>query len=274
MKKTHYINIICSICLLLAGCDHIAEDERLIYDPIIVETEPTEGQEDDTQKTVKRVVLLEDFTGQRCSNCPTATEIIEQLQKVCGDALVAVAIHGGDQAIFSTAKVVGLRTEMADEYYNYWKLQYKPVGLINRRSPVKPDYWATVVKEELAKPAPLRLEGSAVLVDNAINILVDATGTDGTVTGKLQVWLLEDGIKTLQLMPDGTANQEYIHNHVFRTAVNGIWGEDISVEEGKTVERTMTQALEPNWDTEQLSIVAFVYNDNGVQQAVKFKVKE
>lgn len=259
---------------MLAACDYIAEDERLIYDPIMSDVNMDDNKDDEQPKLTKRVVLLEDFTGQRCLNCPTATNVIEQLQKACGDALVAVAIHGGDQAMFSNAKIIGLRTEMADEYYNYWKLQYKPVGLINRHSPIKPEFWAAAVKEELAKHAPLRLDGSAVLADNDINIQIKAEGTDGTVTGKLQVWLLEDGIKTLQLMPDGTANQEYIHNHVFRTAVNGIWGEDISVEEGKTVERTMTQALEPNWDTEQLSIVAFVYNDNGVQQAVKFKVKE
>ena len=258
---------------MLAACDYIAEDERLIYDPIMSDVNMDDNKDDEQPKLTKRVVLLEDFTGQRCLNCPTATNVIEQLQKACGDALVAVAIHGGDQAMFSNAKIIGLRTEMADEYYNYWKLQYKPVGLINRHSPIKPEFWAAAVKEELAKHAPLRLDGSAVLADNDINIQIKAEGTDGTVTGKLQVWLLEDGIKTLQLMPDGTANQEYIHNHVFRTAVNGIWGEDISVEEGKTVERTMTQALEPNWDTEQLSIVAFVYNDDGVQQAVKFKVK-
>ena len=254
---------------MLAACDYIAEDERLIYDPIMSDV----NKDDEQPKLTKRVVLLEDFTGQRCSNCPTATNVIEQLQKACGDALVAVAIHGGNQAIFSTSKVIGLRTPTADEYYNYWKLQYKPVGLINRQSPIKPDFWATTVKEELAKPAPLRLDGSAVLADNAISIQIKAEGTDGTVTGMLQVWLLEDGIKTLQLMPDGTPNQEYIHNHVFRTAVNGTWGEDISVEEGKTIERSMTQALDPNWNKEQLSIVAFIYNDSGVQQVTKFKVQ-
>ena len=257
----------------MVGCDHISEDERLIYDPIIAETEPTGGQEDDTQKTAKRVVLLEDFTGQRCTNCPTATEIIEQLQKACGDALVAVGLHGGPLAFAGNAKIVGLKTATADEYYNYWKMDHQPVGMINRHGAVDYQKWATTVKEELAKPAPLRLGGSAVLADNTISIQIDAEGMDGTVTGKLQVWLLEDGIKTLQLMPDGTANNEYIHNHVFRTAVNETWGEDISIEEGKTVERTFTQTLEQNWNQEQLSIVAFVYNDSGVQQAAKFQVK-
>lgn len=256
MKKTHYI--IFSICLLLVGCDHITEDEQLIY----VKPEPAQ-----------RVVLLEDFTGQRCPNCPTATEIIEQLQDMYGDAVVAVALHGGPLSFAGNAKVVGLKTAVADEYYSHWEMDHQPVGLINRHGSVDYQKWATVVKEELAKPAPLRLEGSAVLADNIITIRINAEGTDGTITGKLQVWLLEDGIKTLQLMPDGTPNQEYIHNHVFRTAVNGTWGEDISVEEGKTIERPMTQALDPNWNKEQLSIVAFVYNGSGVQQVTKFKVK-
>ncbi len=123
------------------------------------------------------------------------------------------------------------------------------------------------MRMELTKPAPLRLEGTAVLADNIVTIQVNATGTDGTVTGKLQVWLIEDNIKALQLMPDGTANQEYIHNHVFRTVVNGTWGEDFSVNKGETEQRTMTLDLEPNWNPNELSIVAFVYDDNGVRTA-------
>ena len=239
---------------MLAGCDHISEEERLIYE----KPEPTQ-----------RVVLLEDFTGQRCVNCPKATEVIEQLQETYGDNIVAVGIHGGPLAYAGNTKIVGLKTATGDEYYSHWNLEYQPVGLVNRHGPVNYPEWAAAVKEELSKPAPLRLNGSAFIEDNTITVQIQAEGTDGTVTGKLQVWLLEDGIQTLQLMPDGTANQEYIHNHVFRTAVNGTWGEDISVKEGETVERTFTQALEPTWNKERLSIVAFVYNDGGVQQAVR-----
>ena len=239
---------------MLIGCDRISEDERLIYE----KPEPAQ-----------RVVLLEDFTGQRCTNCPRATEVIEQLQETYGDALVAVGIHGGPLAFAGNAKFVGLKTDTGDEYFSHWNLEYQPVGLVNRHAPVNYPEWAAAVKEELAKPSPLRLDGTASVEGNAITINIFAEGADGTVTGKLQVWLLEDGIQTLQLMPDGTANQEYIHNHVFRTAVNGAWGEDFSLKEGERVERTMTQTLDATWNKERLSIVAFVYNDGGVQQAVK-----
>ena len=259
MFRRYTLYIIYGICLLLVACDHISEAERLIYE----KPEPAQ-----------RVVLLEDFTGQRCVNCPKATEVIEQLQETYGDNIVAVGIHGGPLAFAGNAKVVGLKTQTGDEYYSHWNLEYQPVGLVDRHAPIDYPEWTTAVKKELAKPAPLRLDGTAVLADNVISITVLAEGTDGTVAGKLQVWLLEDGIQTLQLMPDGKSNQEYIHNHVFRTAVNGIWGEDFRVEEGNFEQRFMTQALEPNWNPERLSIVAFVYNDSGVLQAVKINVEQ
>ena len=222
---------------------------------------------------VKRVVLLEDFTGQRCTNCPKATEVIEQLQEMYGDALVSVAIHGGPLGFAGNANFTGLATETGNEYYNHWNLEYQPIGLVNRQTPVNYPEWAAAVRMELAKIASLRLEGTAVLSKGTVTINIDAEGTDETFIGKLQVWLIEDNIKALQLMPDGTANQEYIHNHVFRTAVNGTWGEDFSIEKGKTVQRTMTLPLDQNWNPNELSIVAFVYNDNGVQQATKLKVE-
>ena len=223
---------------------------------------------------VNPVVLLEDFTGQRCTNCPRATEVIEQLQETYGNNIVAVGIHGGPLAFAGNAKSVGLKTTTGDEYYNHWNLEYQPVGLVNRHFPVFYTEWAAAVKEELAKPAPLRLSGTAVLADSTINIQINAEGVDGIVTGKMQVWLIEDSIQTLQLMPDGTINQEYIHNHVFRTAVNGTWGEDYTVSEGETAQRTMTQVLQPDWNSEHLSIVAFFYNDGGVQQTTKFDVNK
>ena len=187
---------------------------------------------------------------------------------------MAVGIHGGPLAFAGNAKALGLKTETGDEYYNHWKLEYQPVGLVNRqKTPVNYTEWAAVVREELQKPAPLWLEGYAAVADNSLNVIIEARGTDGTVTGKLQVWLLEDSITALQLMPDGKANQEYVHNHVFRTAVNGTWGEDFSVEEGMLERREMSLPLQPEWKTEHLSIVAFVYNDSGVQQAVKLHVE-
>ena len=156
--------------MILLACDHISEDERLIYE----KPEPAQ-----------RVVLIEDFTGQRCSNCPKATEVIEQLQETYGDAIVAVGIHGGPLGFAGNAKNIGLATETGDAYYNHWGLEYQPIGLVNRHAPVNYPEWAAAVKEELAKPAPLRLDGIVTTEGDVMTIRLWADGTDGNVTGKL-----------------------------------------------------------------------------------------
>ena len=246
--------------MLCVACDHIADDAQLIY------VKPEAAQ---------RVVLLEDFTGQRCVNCPLGTDIIEQLQAQYGDSVfVAVGIHSGPLGFKGTAKAVGLATELGDEYYQHWNLEYQPVGLVNRRGAVNYTDWTRTVAEELAKPAPLALNMGAELADGQINISVELMGTDGDTQGRLQVWVLEDALVAMQLMPDGTANADYVHNHVLRTAVNGAWGQDVSVREGLSQTVNLTQRVDAAWQPQHLSVVAFVYNDQGVQQAVKVKVHE
>ena len=95
--------------LLLSACSQIDESERFIY------VEPS---------GVARAVLIEDFTGQRCINCPTAASEIERLQKEYGEEnVIAVSIHSGPLAVFSNEKVKGLRTELGDTYYSHWNIR-------------------------------------------------------------------------------------------------------------------------------------------------------
>ena len=155
MKK--FFCILALISLFVA-CDHIAEGDELIR----VKQQPAQ-----------RVVLLEDFTGQRCINCPLGSEVIEQLQEVYGDTVVAVGIHGGPLGFKGNAKNVGLATDLGDEYYNHWNLEYQPVGLINRHGVVNYTDWAKAVKEELAKTAAIDLKASAALKDGSIYIAIE-----------------------------------------------------------------------------------------------------
>ena len=98
---------------------------------------------------------------------------------------------------------------------------------------------------------------------------VDAFGTNGNHSGKLQVWLIEDGIVAMQVMGDGSTNRNYVHNHVFRTSVNGTWGEAINVKEGEHAFATYSYTLPEKWNADKVSVVAFVYDDNEVLQAAK-----
>lgn len=228
----------------------------------------------DTVARQQQRVLLEDFTGQRCVNCPRGTEIIEQLtQQLTDSVLIAVSIHGGPLAFAGNARVMGLKTAVGDEYYNYWQLEYQPVGLVNRHGAVNYTDWTASVAEALGQLSSVNMWAEASLTAEGIQISVKAEAPETAVSGRLQVWLLEDGITAMQMMPDGSTSADYVHNHVLRTPVNGIWGEEMTLGEGETKTFSLTQPLDEAWNPEQLSIVAFVCNDRGVLQVVKTKVK-
>lgn len=250
-----YLHITTALLILLTtACSHIDEDERYNY------IKPSQAD---------RVVLLEDFTGQRCVNCPRGTEVIEALQKEFGeDKVIAVGIHGGPLGFAGSATVKGLATSIGDEYYNHWKLEYQPVGLIDRHGAVNYTDWTREVVAELSKPSPIQLFTTCDIDESGdLDITVDAMGTDGNINGYLQVWVIEDGITALQMMPDGSSNREYVHNHVLRTPVNGTWGEAITVKEGEFTQVSLKQKTDPEWNLHKVSIVAFIYNDSGVLQA-------
>ena len=249
---------------MLAACDPIAEEDRLIYE---------------APPSVNRSVLIEDFTGQRCVNCPNAADEIHALQQEYGeDAVIAVGIHGGPMAVYPVPErgIVGLATETGDAYNDYWKVEQWPMGMVNRQGVTEFSKWKGTVRQELQKESPvaIMIDFDSKQMSKQAAAQIHVEGRKGATNGKLQVWVVEDSISAIQLMPDGTANAKYLHQHVFRAAVNGIWGEDISVTEGTTDKHSYTINMEDVWVKKNLSVVAFVHNDQGVIQVARQKLLE
>lgn len=266
MKRYNIFLTLILAIVALTSCDEKGPDDRLIY------VKPAE---------VKRAVLIEDYTGQRCVNCPKATLVIEQLQEQYGDDnVIAVGIYSGPFGKSPKGTPYKLTTETGNEYFNYFGLDFQPIGLVNRHGAMLHTDWAAAVTAELAKTAPLEITVTANATDSRdINILCEVTGTDGTAAGKLQIWLIEDGIVAYQERHEPIDNDnvtisdtEYVHNHVFRAAVNGTWGEDFSIAEGGTEARTYTFSAPDDWALQNVSVVAFLYNDTGVLQVTKTKL--
>ena len=266
MRKILYI---LTLLPLFFACSHIADDEQLIY---VAPNLSTPNPEDPTSTI--RTVLIEDFTGQKCVNCPLGTEVIEQLQEAYGNRVIAVGIHSGPLGFAGNNTAIGLATSVGDEYYNHWNLESQPVGLIDRHGAVNYPDWIGKVREELARESSISMKLEAQLVAGEIHISVETEAMGAAYQGNLQVWVLEDGIVATQKMPDGSTNKEYVHNHVLRTPVNGTWGEAISLNAGEQKTQQLTQAISSNWNTQNLSIVAFVYNDSGVEQAIKVNITQ
>lgn len=258
-----------AMAMAAASCSNIDEGDRLIY------VKPAE---------VGRAVLIEDLTGQRCINCPTGTDIINGIIETYGeDNVIAVGIHCGPLGFAGNSKRVGLMTDTGVEYYKYWANGTnlgQPSAIFNRKKGKGPidnlNNWAAEVGLIISEKANLSVDiaNAYDAKTRTLTTKVGAFGVNGTVNGKLQVWIVEDGIKAMQMMPDGSANQDYIHNHVFRAAVNGTWGEEVTVKEGETTSKDYSYVLPETWNAENISVVAFVYNDNGVENVAKKHIVE
>ena len=243
--------------MLVASCSDMDDNERFTY----VKPAP-----------VARCVLLEDYTGQLCINCPNAAGVIDQIHEVYGDNVIAVGIHGGRLSLPSEFSDLGLATAEGEEYYNNAGMPSQPSGRINRKgTPSTIDSWQSLVATEIEKTAPVSLELVAGYDADSrtVSVSVDAKGVDGNVNGKLQLWIIEDNIVAPQNQPDGSMKMDYIHNHVFRGSINGTWGEDFTIAEGAEKNITANAVLKANWKPEDCSIVAFVYDSTGVLQAAK-----
>ena len=128
---------------------------------------------------------------------------------------------------------------------------------------------------ELAYKAPVSLMTATSFDDETrlASIQVQTVGLDSArVSGKLQVWLIEDSIDSFQSMPDGSVQQHYNHMHVFRASVNDPWGDAVSVSHGQVALNNYTITMDPAWVPGHCSVVTFLYDDSGVRQVTKTKL--
>ena len=245
--------------MTLTACSHIDEEDRLIY------VAPAE---------VNRAVLIEDFTGQRCINCPSANEAIAQLQQQYGEEnVIAVAIHSGPYGHRTTltSPLMPLATETGDIYYNHWGVESQPGTLINRQGGVVYDTsrYAALVNEALATPTPVALSFADVQLsaDGQLTVTVEALSAENLDT-KLQLWITEDNLVGMQYMLDGSHNSTYVHQHVFRTSISAdVFGDAFPITSAAPATATYTVTLDDSWKREDLRLVAIVSNDtDGVLQ--------
>ena len=263
MKRLRYMTSLVAVALMMVACEDLSLDERLTF------VEPPEAG---------RAVLIEDYTGQYCVNCPRATDEIERLVEQYGDSVViAVAIHSGP---FSKLKgePSPLYTEVGDQYFNKWNLLGQPVGLVDRLyggMPFSFMDWGGGVNYELSFKAPVTFLTAAAFDSGTrqASVQVQTIGIDSLrVNGKLQVWLIEDSIDSFQSMPDGSMQEHYNHMHVFRASVNDPWGDDLSIGHGEVAVNDYSITLDSSWVAEHCSVVTFLYDAGGVRQVSKTKL--
>ncbi len=263
MKLFKYIALT-AIPFIASGCDNISKDDRYIEMPSV---------------EVKRAVLIEEFTGQSCPNCPDGHRIISALVNQYGeDAIIPVSIHAGRLSIPDTSPI-GLGTVDGSKYYvAAGSPSVFPSAWFNRvgKPSDERSEWAKIAKTYLGLEPELDIVLDAKLetaVEGKQSILISTELKPlKDLKGNLQLWVVENGIKAFQL--DGSQyDNEYIHNHVFRATVNGLDGTPVTLTNNVYDTSEFSIDVASSWKPENLVIVGFVYNDSGVLQAAQTKVK-
>lgn len=252
LKKILYI---ISIALLVTGCEVIREQERLI--PVDAEL-----------STGRKHVLLE-FTGYRCSGCPTAATTARTLGELYGDQLIVVAIHPASNPF--TQGLYDYTCPAADSVYKEaggTPSTGFPTGNIDFVSKdgqyfFPHEEWPTILLSAMRDTvAPtLSIEAS---IDTTTRIISASTFlySDSTRTARLAVWVTEDSITGVQVMPDGEAVYDYIHRHVLRTsAFEDPWGTPVVLSQ-TTAPRRLSFPLPEGCNPAQCRIIALLIDTN------------
>ena len=142
--------------LTLCACDEIDEQDR--FQKVEIASGGESGGEGGGEGTGfgAKNVLVEDFTGQRCINCPLASNTIATLQETFGhDRVIPVAIHGGDLTL---AAPTGLANEIGNTYTAERGVSSKPKGEVDRTGQLlDQEKWGTAVLERIAITAHVKL---------------------------------------------------------------------------------------------------------------------
>lgn len=251
--------------IALCGCSDVDSDDRFIA---------VEGV------TPERTILIEDFTGQNCVNCPAAHEVLDQLVEQYPDNIIPVSIHAGKFSVpvdrTRYPDYVGLMQPEGDGMAGRWGITAFPKGVINRTgTAIEVDAWASAVRDQLAIPSNVDIELEAALDGNEIAITATLK-PQADIKATLHVWVIENGIVAFQ-RDTNSRIPDYVHNNVYRCSVNGIDGQgvDLTAHVYNTV--TLRQAVRDTetekWNTTNLDIVAFLETSSGVLQAAKTHVR-
>lgn len=261
-----------------AGCDNISEDDRYIKVEKPVIDNP-------------RTLLIMEFTGNSCLNCPTGAATVEQIKEdEPAGRVISVGLHPYGShftepvpSIHSSTRKQDLRCDAATALFDYYQPSGFPAavfnGLKSSMSGSTAD-WIQRASEALTVPTYVSL--SATCDYNAdtrdLEVSYNVEFLDN-VNRKLNitVWLVENKIMGTQTMPDGKLNLNYEHNHVLRASLNGDWGQELgsTFQEGSRIDGSASMTLSEDLVAENCQVVVYVYRDDNkeVEQATSLSIE-
>lgn len=225
-----------------------------------------------------RVVLIEEFTGKGCTNCPKGSRELDNLLLQFPDNLVAVSIHAGFFANpqFFPLGVYDFRTDEGEFLYDYLGPNFGyPAGVVDRTPfggelQISLNQWASAISSEIqvAPAVDIVVERTYDEETRLLTVTVSGIGKEN-VTGEIRVsvMLTETGIVDAQDDQEaGGIVEDYVHKHVLRDMLTPAAGAPLfsdGISSGQSFNATYSSTLNTAWIADSMEIVAFVSAVNG-----------
>lgn len=276
-RKIKTFGSIALVTFLLASCD-------IVKDPVIEQTGFLSDLYDvpdfPDNTNDNRNVMIEDFTGHLCGNCPGAAVIARDLMEDFPGQVFTLAIHAGSLAepLSGPEFTTDWRAPESDFYYAQLEIQAYPLGRVNRElgfgGVLPPSLWRSTV-EQLLDDNDLNIKMQLVAEyhdgPSHLNTHVE-TEFINSLQGSYNVvvCLIESHMEDWQLNyvtvgdPDYPVGdvEDYEFNHVFRGTVNGALGEMLYMDPqaGNLDITSYTYEFNMDWVAENTHVIAYVYN--------------
>ena len=217
--------------------------------------------------SVFRKLLIEEYTGHCCPNCPDGHEELDRLHGIFQDTLVIVGIHAGALAAPQATDAnfaYDFRTDVGNELRSFFNIDGIPVAIINRKKDIiSPARWQSKLAAEDRTPkAAIQLVNQ--YANNTLKVNAKVTMLqDYSQPLRLSFLLIEDNIIKPQLKHSETI-LDYTHKHVLRAGLNGTFGDMLTgdgilqKDSAYTYGRSITFAGH-DWNPDNCSVVAILY---------------
>lgn len=267
MKRLFFVLILSAV--MVTGCDKIEGPYVEVNGTdVTVEFPPLNPDQ------VYRKILIEEYTGHRCVNCPTGHQKLEELHQIFGDTLVAVGVHFGSLAASSEPEFpTDFRTEVGNQLGADFGIDGIPVAIINRYPEIGgwgPARWQSKIqavdREKVTAAIQLISQYDVLNKTEKINAKVTML-EDYEGTLRLSFFLVEDGV----VSPQEDGNEyipDYVHNHVLRASFNGTYGSLLnntgSLPKGESCEVAYPlEFKDKKWNPDHCSVVAILFDKEG-----------
>lgn len=229
----------------------------------------------------KSNVMVEDYTGVWCGNCPRVTVALEQASQQLGtndDQLIKVAIHRSSSN----------PSDASYDPYNFDATSFEPNGgypkaFINRTTRWTPleynNLGMVVTQTQINKRLGLKLKTETQ--NGVVKLTVDGLFSDNFNQLGLVVYQLESGfiyhqINYTTFYNDEDIIQNFQHDHVLKYILTNPNGNPIlNSTTGNEFSEEYNISLSTITNTENVEFVAFIVNSNGeVLNARSIKINE